>query len=307
VNTLTWRPAAAGDVEAIADLYEVIERSAPVDRNTEPVEVRLRLDSVDDSLLAVDSSGRALVLADVTDVGEAAGAVRVRVGAAIHPDADDEVRRRTHDWLLERAQRLRDERRPGMPAMLGTRCAAVDTAWLALLTGSGFEVVHWQYDYLRALDRPVDLVPPPDGVTIVLYDTRYDEPARLAHNEAYVDDPNARAYDAADWPGHTTTNPRYVAAASFVALAGDDVAAFLFSQEHDGDGFLDCLGTVAPWRRRGVGAAIVTRALAAHREAGYRRARLNVRSDNGDAVRLYDRLGFVHSGREYAICVRPAR
>ena len=326
MDTLTWRPAAAGDVEAIAGLYEAIERSAPVGRGTDPVEVRLRLDSVDDSLLAVDGSGHPVVFADVTDMGEAGGAVRVRVGAAIHPDVDDRVRRRTHDWLMERAHRLRDECRPGMPAVLGTVCSAVDTAWLTLITGSGFEIINWHFDYVYNLDEPVAVAPPPDGFTIVPYDTRYDEVARLVHNEANADNPNAIAYDAAGWPGHTTAHPRYFAGGSFLALAregagggagegagngagggagGEEVAAFLFSQERDGDGFLDCIGTAAPWRRRGVGAAMVTRALAAHREAGYRLARLHVRSDNEDAVRLYDRIGFVHSGREYAICVRP--
>jgi len=305
VNTLTWRPAAAGDVEAIADLCEAIERVAPVLRATDPAEVRVRLDSVHDSLLAVDGSGRPVVFADVTDMGEAGGAMRVRVGAAIHPDAGDEVRLRTRDWFMERAHGLRDERRPGLPALLGMPCAGRDEAWLALLAASGFEVAHWEYDYVRALDEPVPVAPPPDGVTIVPYDRRYDEVARLAHNAANADNPNALVCDTEGWPGHTWAHPRYFAGGSFLALAGADVVAFLFSQERDGDGFLDCLGTAAPWRRRGVGAAIVTRALAAHREAGYRRVRLNVRGDNDDAVRLYDRLGFVHSGREYAVCVRP--
>jgi ribosomal protein S18 acetylase RimI-like enzyme len=64
---------------------------------------------------------------------------------------------------------------------------------------------------------------------------------------------------------------------------------------------LDCLATCRPWRRRGLATSLIAHALAAYRRAGFRRARLQVRGSNRDAVRLYTALGFTDSGRGYAL------
>ena len=56
------------------------------------------------------------------------------------------------------------------------------------------------------------------------------------------------------------------------------------------------MGVVREHRGRGVGAALLTSALAAAREAGLTRVELTVREDNAAAIRLYERFGFVHEG-----------
>lgn len=54
----------------------------------------------------------------------------------------------------------------------------------------------------------------------------------------------------------------------------------------------------APWaRRRGVGAALLTRFLQACAEGGAERVFLEVRADNAAAIALYGRHGFVERGR----------
>jgi ribosomal-protein-alanine N-acetyltransferase len=51
------------------------------------------------------------------------------------------------------------------------------------------------------------------------------------------------------------------------------------------------------WRGRGIGEALVARVVDSAREQGGRRVFLEVREDNGQARRLYERLGFALVGR----------
>ena len=57
--------------------------------------------------------------------------------------------------------------------------------------------------------------------------------------------------------------------------------------------FIDSLGVRKPWRRRGLGKALLARALAQMPELGVAETKLNVDSENpSEAFRLYRALGF---------------
>lgn len=57
------------------------------------------------------------------------------------------------------------------------------------------------------------------------------------------------------------------------------------------------IGIVPGYRDQGLGARLILSALDAARQRGLVRVSLYVRTDNTRAVRLYERLGFVHEGR----------
>jgi mycothiol synthase len=66
-------------------------------------------------------------------------------------------------------------------------------------------------------------------------------------------------------------------------------------------GWLDSVFVRRAWRRRGLGAALVARALVRLREAGMDEAMLGVDSDNpSGALGLYERAGFVVHRRSAA-------
>jgi mycothiol synthase len=324
MSDLTWRPARPADTAALPALFAAAEHAAPVGRPTEPAEVQRWLASPGPggdrhAMVGVDGTGRLLAYAQATDMGVADGVLRISLAAVVDPDPalGDEAGRRTHEWLIEHAGQIRRQRHPDLPCVLGTRCAEHDPTRLALLTDAGFETVFWQRVLVRSVVEPVTTVPVPDGITIVAYDKRYDEAARIAHNDAYADSPSALLPEPHAWPHHTHAHPSYLADASFLALtdpAAEDtgeqtIAGFLFSiQQNDAaddhHAQLHCVGTRAPWRRRGVAGAMISRALAAYHHTGFQHATLEVRSTNDDAVRLYEHLGFTSTGRSYAIMMR---
>jgi ribosomal protein S18 acetylase RimI-like enzyme len=314
MTRLSWRSADLADAAGLAALFQAVEQSAPVGLETELAEVQARLSSprldlAADTLAGVDAAGALLAYAEAAGMGIGQGQVRIRVTSAVHPELGTDVVASTLDWLMTRSRSLLREQGADLPGVLGARCAAADQARLTMLTEAGFEVVRWHQDMVRSLTPPVPAAPPP-GVTIVRYDPRYAEAARITHNDAYADDPGALLPDAASWPQHAVGLASFLPAASFLALAdtagGPEVAGFLFSLDGGtGEGLLYCLGTTKPWRQRGLATAMIGHALAAYQQAGLAMARLEVDSTNAGALRLYSQLGFTGSDRGYAMLQAP--
>src|ERR1700677_357959 len=315
MSELAWRPAGPADAAGITDLFRAIELAAPLGLETEPAEVEARmsrpgLDLLADTVVAVDAADAIRVYAEAAEMGTGQGRVRIRLTCAVRPGLDDQITGTTLDWLLARARQLLSERHPGLPGVLGARCAMADRSRLALLGQAGFEVVFRLQDLVRGVTPPLPAALPAD-ISITGYDPRFDEAARVAHNDAYADDPGALLPDTRGWPQHATGLATFLPEASFLALtAAEEIAGFLFSLEHHDnagarEGTLLCLGTRARWRRRGIAAALIGRALAAYHLAGITTARLQVEDTNVSATELYRGLGFADSDRGYVILQAP--
>jgi GNAT superfamily N-acetyltransferase len=67
----------------------------------------------------------------------------------------------------------------------------------------------------------------------------------------------------------------------------------------DGVGSIQNLGILPGWRGRGLGESLLLQALHGFRQAGLRRAVLEVTAQNDAAIRLYHRLGFRRSKTLY--------
>lgn len=89
--------------------------------------------------------------------------------------------------------------------------------------------------------------------------------------------------------------------AQFVAVHGDEVLGWCDAIPLWADGLRHRaqlgLGVRKPWRRQGIGEALVQRVIERARATGLRRIDLEARADNAGAIRLYERLGFVIEGR----------
>jgi mycothiol synthase len=311
MSELVWRPASPADAARVRDLFSVIELTAPLGLETELAEVEARisrpgLDLRTDAVVAVDSADGIRVYAEAADMGTGQGRARIRLTCAVHPGPKSQVTGAALDWLLARARQLLSEHHPGLPGVIGVRCSAADRPRLTLLGQAGFEVVSRYQGLVRSVTPPLSSAPPVD-ITITGYDPRLDEAARIAHNDAFAEDPGALMPDASGWPQHATGLATFLPQASFLALTPtQEIAGFLLSLDHHDnagtrEGTLLCLGTRAPWRRRGIAAALIGRALAAYHLAGIATARLQVDESNTSASTLYRRLGFTDSDLGYAI------
>jgi ribosomal protein S18 acetylase RimI-like enzyme len=152
----------------------------------------------------------------------------------------------------------------------------------------------------QPLDRPVETVPPPPGITVAGWDAGdgfdvYAEAyAGLPSNPfAYSEEPGRSREDWLEW----TEDMEFVAGCSLLARDVDGRPV----------GFVVCdeggplqVGTVPTWRRRGLGRAMVTAAIARLHALPDRDdvAEVAVSADNVAAVRLFQESGFQPDSHE---------
>ena len=85
-------------------------------------------------------------------------------------------------------------------------------------------------------------------------------------------------------------------------VGGSVVGNAIYRRADDGGGYLWVLGVAAEHRQRGIGEALVVRVAKKLFAQGADRVDLKTEDDNGDAIRLYRKLGFVQTvaGRDYS-------
>jgi ribosomal protein S18 acetylase RimI-like enzyme len=131
-----------------------------------------------------------------------------------------------------------------------------------------------------------------------------------ANVEVWLDasDPLEESFE--EWRRWTTEREGFDPSLWFLAFDGDELAGFSLCRQDDTDpaaGYVGTLGVRRPWRRRGLGEALLLHSFAVLRDCGYTRATLGVdASSPTGATRLYERAGMTVY-RDTVFLERPAR
>jgi len=311
---LTWRSLGSGDLPAVVRLLAAAEQ---VDRTGE------HLDEADvaDEMSQADFDPERHTIGAFAPDGDLVGFGRVnvpravrdvdRIGldGAVHPAwRGYGIGRRVLTWLEERGESEHRTRHPTVPGQLQLTPYAHVGSHVRLAERAGYTAVRWFNEMKRDLTEPVPEPPPVVGaLRLVTFDWSFDEAVRHAHNEAFARHWGSVDRDPIAWQQWFTGSRAFRPELSFVVLdgaehpAGPMVAAYLLSYFWAADAeatgvreaWIGQIGTRAPWRGRGLGSALVGRALTAYRDAGYARAALGVDTDNlTGALSLYERHGF---------------
>src|SRR4051812_18205309 len=158
----------------------------------------------------------------------------------------------------------------------------------------GYSAVRVFREMRIELDSPPPAPEWPDGLRVVPFDPERDaREFHAAHQEAFADawDFAPRSFEA--WSQANLGRERFDPALWCVVRAGDEIAAgTILMGDTYGGGFVGSLFTRRPWRKRGVGAALLRDAFRRLWEVGEREVGLGVdsESDTG-AFRLYERAG----------------
>jgi mycothiol synthase len=111
--------------------------------------------------------------------------------------------------------------------------------------------------------------------------------------EAFADhwEPHVRSLE--EWSRLNAQDPNLVAAASFIAYADDgEPTGAILSKRKYGGGWVEALGVRRPWRRSGLGLALLRAAFGALYDLGHRSIGLGVDAESTTgATRLYERAG----------------
>jgi mycothiol synthase len=197
-------------------------------------------------------------------------------------------------WLLARIQQRASELLTGVPsARFRHAINAGDRAAAAMLAASGLRPVRHFWHMQIHLAAGFQPGPPPDGIRISGIDPQVDLPAvHAVLEEAFADHWGHHREPFDRWAREQTGSPSYDPTLWLLAReAGEPVGALTASAARDG-GWVDELGVLAPWRGRGIGAALLLRSFAAFAGRGLRRVLLSVDAENPTgATRLYERVG----------------
>jgi ribosomal protein S18 acetylase RimI-like enzyme len=265
------------DAEQVAALFaEAFGESRPLD----PEEVRswLRNGEIDvDWFRVLEADGRVVGYGDIFVEPDV---LQLDVAAPGHWET-------FFDWAEGEA------RSRGVPKMRAYFESGHELEQIA--TSRGYRYFRSSYTMEIALDGPV-LVDWPDGIELRTYRDDDDAVLRAALNDAFSADPF--------WHEITPSNFRefYLGARGFdpdlwlLARDRDELAGFSLNYpERTGDttlGWVGTLGVRAPWRRRGLGGALLRTSFNTLYDRGLRRVGLGVDAENATgALGVYEGAG----------------
>jgi ribosomal protein S18 acetylase RimI-like enzyme len=144
-----------------------------------------------------------------------------------------------------------------------------------------------------AIELDAEPPPPawPDGIEVRPARPGEEERVHAADQEAFADhwEPEPRPFESwlRSWQARDRDPTLW-----HLAVAGDEIAGVCLCSTRGGAGWVGDLAVRRPWRRRGLGAALLLHAFREFHSRGFARAGLDVDGENlTGAVRLYERVG----------------
>ena len=169
-----------------------------------------------------------------------------------------------------------------------------DVAACSLLEWIGYRPVRVFREMRIELTAPPPMPIWPEGLRVAAFEPKRDALAfHAAQQEAFADAWEYTGRDFESWSKINLQSERFDPGLWCVVRAGDEIAAGAICTANTyGGGFVQILFTRRPWRRHGVGAALLADAFRRLWACGERRVGLGVdaESDTG-AFRLYERAG----------------
>ncbi len=303
--TLTIRNYRDDDLEAIVELTNAADVVDQLGEGTSVTELRERFgrpdfDPYQDAFVAQDEGQRVVGCAHLeSDIGTEQSFFYTI--PTVHPDWRDQgIEKQMLERLWKRAQQRRHDL-ASKRVYFYAYCALHHTGTVALFESFGLQPIryspHMVCQPLEKLAQP-QLTP---GIEVRPYvPGQGDESVVETLNEAFAD----------DWEFVPTTVERltyWIASSTFrpelsrVALDGEQVVGLClctvsedrFKRLGHRDAYVGTLAVRPPYRRRGLGSALLLASLHAIKEAGMESATLDTDTDNPtEAIRLYERVGF---------------
>ncbi len=290
------RPATRGDLPEILDLLnacDVAETGEP-DSTAEDLESDWSMEGFDpgrDTWVAEGPQG----LVGYAYTGDQFRTGELEADLWVHPDHyEPELGGRLLGLAERRAAQLAVERDYPDPS-LDVFCIAANRRKRDLLRRHGYRLKRTIYRMSIDLLDAVETAPVPEGIAIRPFRLGTDDSTmRDTLNEAFEDHYRQSNESFEAWQSRLLGHPNFDAGLWWIAWddATSEAAGGLVAYDHGELGYIQGLGVRRPWRRRGLGAALLTHALAAFAERGQVRVDLGVDAEGETRpLRLYEQAG----------------
>ncbi|HRN50077.1 MAG TPA: GNAT family N-acetyltransferase [Anaerolineales bacterium] len=223
------------------------------------------------------------------------------------------------DWVIERCKDALARVPEELRVAIGMHSLADIPAQGALLTSRGFKVMRHLFEMAADFTEEPAAATWPEGITLRPFDAERDlADVYRAHEEAFSD--HFGHVDEEFESGLKRFRHLLVESNEFdkdlwfVAVSGDEVAGYLVGRKkphEDGHlGWVNILGVRRPWRKHGLGLALLLHSFGEFYRRGWMRAELDVDASSlTGAVRLYERAGMrvVRRHERYELELRPGK
>jgi mycothiol synthase len=278
-------PAVAADAAGVAEVVAALESSlygqttfSQADLQEEWSELDLEHD-----VRVVRDGDRVVGYGTLQNLGEL-----WRAEGYVHPDASGRGIGRLIATELEQDAARRGARR------IQNSVLELDGAACSLLESLGYGAVRIFREMRIALEAPPPAPAWPPGLRVTAFDPQRDAVAfHAAGQEAFADHWGHAPRDFESWRRSHLAGERFDPTLWCVVRAGDEIAAgTICTGDTYGGGWVHSLFTRRPWRRRGVGAALLGHAFGRFWARGEHKVGLGVDAANDTgAFRLYERAG----------------
>ena len=207
----------------------------------------------------------------------------------LDPNADaDAIGAALMRWAEARA-------REQLPGVLAPYVSSANTTVKRLLEERDFRLVRHSYRMEIGLDADVGEPEWPDAIEVRMIRAGEERRVWEVQEETFEDSWAHTPTPYEEWLHWMHDTAAFDPALWFLAFDADDLAAICLCRIHDREpdlGWVSILGTRRPWRRQGLGRALLLHSFAAFRERGLRRVGLGVDATSlTGANRLYEQAG----------------
>lgn len=302
---LCVRPVIMADLEPMTELFNDFTQSQFGMRMTTPEDVRSEwqspvLNLETDTLGVFTDTGRPVGYIEFWDVIDPH--VAFQIWGAIHPDFFGRgIGSYLVDWGVERAKRNIALAPPGARVVLDAYLEANNHPAHTLFTRCGFQNIRSSYWMRIDFDEPPQ--PPAEIPGITIRSIVGSVEQRAALKSAYesfkdhwghIDEPFEAFYERRMYMINNSSD--YDPHLWFIALDGDEIAGVsLCRSTFEGSpdmGWINTLGVERPWRKRGIGLALLQHSFYELHKLGRTSAGLGVDASSlTGATRLYEKAG----------------
>ncbi|MEW5988306.1 MAG: GNAT family N-acetyltransferase [Chloroflexota bacterium] len=315
------RPATMDDAQAVVDVanaYSLVQHGA-AEEDVEDMQVHWATPGFDlgrDVRVAVAADGRVVGFLEIWDPNNPH--VTIRAWGRVHPDYQGQgVGRQLLGWAEQRARQSIPLTPDGARVVLHSHAPSTDAAAHILFEQSGFTLIRHSWRMLIEMETaPLEPVWPA-GITWRTLVVGQDERVAIqAVQDSFQDHWGyvARPLDEElqVWRHFMTHDPLFDPSLWFLAMYGDQVAGVSLCwpprpPEDPEMGWLGTLGVRRPWRKQGLGLALLYHTFGEFYRRGHHKVGLGVDASNlTGATRLYEKAG-MRVARQYDLYEKELR
>ena len=273
-------------------------------------------DPANDIRLVFDRDGEAIGYVEVWDTGNPP--VHPWVWWCVRPEnLGNGIGPCLLEWAEERARKAIPRCPEGARVAFRSGADSVITLAKAAMEANGMFNIRHSFQMRIEMETPPPEAVWPEGIQLKVFDLDQDDLAAVYRADmdafrdhfGFVESPFEEGFERFAY--FMTSEEAYAPGLWFLAMDGDQIVGICLNRRHSYEdpevGWVNTLGVLRPWRKRGIGLALLQHSFCEFYRRGYRKVGLGVDAENlTGALRLYQKAG-MHIHRQFDLYEKELR